>query len=60
MKTLGGALVIGCFAVASLLSAPQSNSAPERFTAAAVNTNNGAAGSVEFVVNRWSTDAERI
>ena len=59
MKTLGGALVIGCLTAASSLAAPQSNSPTERFTAAAVNTNNGAAGSVEFVVNRWSTDAER-
>jgi len=58
MKTLRGALVLGCLAVAGLISA-QSNTPTERFTAAAVNTNNGAAGSVEFVVNRWSTDAER-
>jgi len=58
MKTLRGALVLGCLAVAGLISA-QSNPPAERFTAAAINTNNGAAGSVEFVVNRWSTDAER-
>jgi hypothetical protein len=58
MKTLRGAVVLGCLAVAGLLSA-QSNTPTERFTAAAINTNNGAAGSVEFVVNRWSTDAER-
>ena len=58
MKTLSGALVIGYLAVAGVLSA-QSNTPTERFTAAAVNTNDGAAGSVEFVVNRWSTDAER-
>jgi len=58
MKTLRGALVLGCLAVAGLISA-QSNTPAERFTAAAINTNNGAAGSVEFVVNRWSTDAER-
>ncbi len=58
MKTLRGALALGCLAVAGLLSA-QSNTPTERFTAAAINTNNGAAGSVEFVVNRWSTDAER-
>jgi hypothetical protein len=31
----------------------------ERFTAAAININNGKAGSIEIVVNRWSTDAER-
>src|SRR6266508_1504153 len=32
---------------------------PERFTAAAINMNNGAAGTIESVVNRWSTDSER-
>ena len=31
----------------------------ERFTAAAINTNRGAAGSIEIVVRRWSTDSER-
>ena len=31
----------------------------ERFTASAINMNNGSAGSIEIVVNRWSTDAER-
>jgi len=31
----------------------------ERFTAAAINMNNGTAGTIEIVVNRWSTDAER-
>jgi len=31
----------------------------ERFTAAAINMNNGAAGTIEIVVNRWSTDTER-
>jgi hypothetical protein len=32
---------------------------PERFTAAAINMNRGAAGTIEIVVNRWSTDGER-
>jgi len=31
----------------------------ERFSASAINMNRGAAGSIEIVVNRWSTDAER-
>ena len=31
----------------------------ERFTAAAINMNRGAAGTIEIVVNRWSTAAER-
>jgi len=32
---------------------------PERFTAGAINMNNGRAGNIEIVVNRWSTDRER-
>jgi hypothetical protein len=32
---------------------------PERFTAAAINMNNGRAGTIEIVVNRWSTSGER-
>jgi hypothetical protein len=32
---------------------------PERYTAAAINMNRGAAGSIEIVVNRWATDQER-
>jgi hypothetical protein len=57
------------FALVALLSAesairnPQSAilsaQTPERFTAAAINMNRGAAGTIEIVVNRWSTDAER-
>src|SRR5262245_48559563 len=31
----------------------------ERFTAAAINMTRGAAGTIEIVVNRYSTDAER-
>ena len=43
-------------------SAAQTKGSPARFTAAAVNFDapgRAAAGSVEMVVNRWSTDAER-
>ena len=43
-------------------SAAQTNGTPARFTAAAVNFDapgRAASGSVEMVVNRWSTDAER-
>src|SRR5438874_10110441 len=43
----------------SLASFAQTNGQPERFTAMAVNMDRGAAGTVEIVVNRWSTDAER-
>src|SRR5438132_14463 len=43
----------------SLASFAQTNGQPERFTAMAVNMDRGAAGTVEIVINRWSTDAER-
>ena len=32
---------------------------PERYTAVAINMNRGASGTVEIVVNRWSSDADR-
>jgi hypothetical protein len=37
----------------------QTMGTPERYTAAAINMNRGAAGTIEIVVNRWSTDAQR-
>lgn len=43
---------------ATMLSA-QTMGTPERYTAAAINLNSGAAGTIEIVVNRWSTDAQR-
>lgn len=45
--------------VAPLAASPQLDDAPARFTAAAVDMNRGAAGTVELVVNRWSSDADR-
>jgi hypothetical protein len=32
---------------------------PERWTANAMNINNGRAGNIDITVNRWSTDAQR-
>ena len=43
----------------SLVSSAQTNGQPERFTAMAVNMDVGASGTVEIVVNRWSTDKDR-
>jgi hypothetical protein len=37
----------------------QTNGTPARYTAAAFNLNRGAAGSIEIVVDRWSSDADR-
>ena len=45
--------------LAPLAASPQIDASPARFTAAAVDLNRGAAGTVEFVVNRWSSDADR-
>jgi len=58
-----GIVVAGVFAaamsVAALTSHAQTMGQPERFTAMAVNMDRGRSGTVEIVVNRWSTDAER-
>jgi len=45
--------------LAPLAASPQIEDTPARFTAAAVDMNRGAAGQLEFVVNRWSSDADR-
>ena len=52
---LGGLLLAGLPVAASA----QVVDAPARFTAAAVDLNRGAAGTLEFTVNRWSSDADR-
>jgi hypothetical protein len=58
-----GIVVAGVFAaamsIAALTSHAQTMGQPERFTAMAVNMDRGHSGTVEIVVNRWSTDAER-
>ena len=51
-----GALVL---LLAPLAASPQMDDSPARFTTAAVDLNRGAAGTVEFIVNRWSSDADR-
>ena len=54
------AVTAGSFLLfAPLAAAPQIEDTPARFTAAAVDMNRGVAGTVEFVVNRWSSDADR-
>lgn len=52
------AAALALLAAAYVVSA-QTNGQPERFTALAVNMNRGGSGTVEIVVNRWSTEAER-
>ena len=53
---LAAAAIVAAFA---LLAFAQTNGTPERFTATAVNMDRGGSGTLEIVVNRWSTDAER-
>jgi hypothetical protein len=48
-----------CLAVAAVVVGAQTLGTPERFTAAAINTNRGAAGNIDIQVDRWSSDAER-
>jgi hypothetical protein len=61
LAVVAGTLMAGLVS-ASTLSLAQTNGAPERFTAMAVNMSNvgrSGAGVVEIAVDRWSTDAER-
>lgn len=53
--------IVCCAAVAIAASAAraQTTGEPMRFTATAINMNRGASGTVEIVVNRWSSDADR-
>ena len=45
--------------LAPLAASPQIEDTPARFAAAAVNMNRGVAGTLEIIVNRWSSDADR-
>ncbi len=55
------AVAIGVVTVASISDVPsaQTMGTPERYTANAINMNRGAAGTIEIVVNRWSSDKDR-
>src|SRR5262249_10044756 len=48
-----------CIAVAPAAALAQTLGSREHFTAAAIDTNRGAAGPIEIQVDRWSTDAQR-
>ena len=56
---LRNCLVSLSVALASTALLAQTLGSPERFTAAAINMNRGAAGPIDIQVDRWSTDAER-
>ena len=55
LSALAAALTIA----GGMVVAAQSNSVPERFTAMAVNMERGGSGTIEIVVDRWSSDADR-
>jgi len=59
---VSGAAAAAVLALALATSSARAHSAPERFTAFAVDIGSpgrSSAGPVEFVIERWSTDAER-
>ena len=53
------AVTVVAVAAFSILSFAQTSGSPEHYTAMAVNMDRGGAGTVEIVVNRWSSDKER-
>jgi hypothetical protein len=55
-------LALAAVSSAALLTlglSAQTMGSPERYTAAAMNINNGRAGNIDITVNRWSTDKQR-
>src|SRR3989454_8551947 len=57
MATMG--LALAASVALTLSGSAQTSGTPERFTAMAVNMDNGRTSTVDIVVNRWSTEAER-
>jgi hypothetical protein len=52
-----GSTLAAC-ALVTLAGSAQTQGSPERFTAMAVNMDNGRSSAVDIVVTRWSTEAE--
>jgi hypothetical protein len=50
---------ISSAAILTLVASAQTMGTPERYTAAAMNINNGRAGNIDITVNRWSSDKDR-
>lgn len=53
---------LAAFSSAAVLTAglsAQTIGSPERYSATAMNINNGRAGNIDITVNRWSTDKQR-
>ena len=55
-------LAVAAISSATILTlglSAQTMGSPERYSAAAMNLNNGRAGNIDITVNRWSTDKQR-
>lgn len=50
---------LGAVAFLTLSAFAQTMGTPEKYTATAMNLNNGRAGTIDITVNRWSTDKQR-
>jgi len=56
----GRLLALTCsLAALSLVVSAQTQGSPERYSASAINANNGSAGNIDITVTRWSTEQER-
>lgn len=45
--------------ITAAVSFAQTMGSPERYTASAIDINNGSAGNIDIKIDRWSTDAQR-
>ena len=57
LRAVSAALAVAAACSVAVLA--QTMGTPERFTATAVNMNRGGTTTLQIVVNRWSTEAER-
>lgn len=53
------AAIVSSAAVLAIAASAQTMGTPEKYTASAINVNNGQAGNIDITVNRWSTDKQR-
>jgi hypothetical protein len=53
------AAIVSSAAFLTIVASAQTMGTPERYTATAMNINNGRANTIDITVNRWSTDKDR-
>jgi hypothetical protein len=51
--------LVGSAVLLTLAASAQTMGSPEKYTATAMNINNGQAGNIDITVNRWSSDKDR-